>query len=135
MDERSMWGSLQPRLAALGLDPVRIENALNRGTPDVNYTHGWIELKSVERWPVHANHPLRLPALMERPEQVAWLTRRWAAGGAAWLMLRVGRDLLLFSGLDARTVRLGQDQARLRELACWTLDTQHPTLFHWQQLG
>jgi hypothetical protein len=125
MDEASLYESLRPRLQALGLDPHRVENVLARGTPDINYSGGWIELKHVPRWPVYATTPVRIPSLVDRPEQAAWLTRRWLAGGPAWLLVRVDRQLLLVSGLDSQAVRGGLTHERLLVTACWRSDDKY----------
>jgi len=117
MDERGMWKGLQPILAYLSLDPVRVENGLDRGTPDANYTHGWIELKYLERWPKRAETLVRLPKLT--PWQCAWLKRRWAAGGLCWLIVRVGQEWFVFSGWVAHSVRLGLTREQFMKTASW----------------
>lgn len=116
-----MWEALRPRLVSLGLDPCRVENAVGVGVPDTNYLSGWMELKDVPAWPKREDRPLMIPSLVEKSgrDQVAWMFRRWSAGGPAWLMLRVGRELLLFSAFDAPTVRVGRTKAELRRLAVW----------------
>lgn len=136
MNEAGSWTALKGRLDALGLDPHRVENALGNGTPDVTYTAGWVELKWLEAWPARSTTPVRLRKLEERPAQVAWLTRRWAAGGPAWLALRVAKELLVFSGRDVRAVRDGLLRAELRDLACWaTSMTGYASDDDWRQLG
>jgi hypothetical protein len=106
--ESSMWNELRPLLA--GLDPVRVENLLTSGTPDVNYTGGWIELKYAKRWPVRGG-PLRVPHFT--PEQRAWLLQRRKAGGRAYLLLKVGVEGMLFDGVRAAQFLGTSDKATL----------------------
>lgn len=80
------------------LDAVAVENSVGPGTPDVNYIGGWVELKEVERWPVRGG-PLRVPHF--KPEQRAWIRRRWKRGGDVWVLLKVESDWLLLDGLYA----------------------------------
>jgi hypothetical protein len=79
------------------LHALAVENPTHPGTPDVNYTLGWIELKWMKRW---KNNAHRSPVLIEHftPQQRWWLRKRWEAGGKAFLMLQVGREYLLFTG-------------------------------------
>lgn len=98
MSEAGMWEAIRPRLKKL--DPVRIENVVGSGTPDVNYNDGWIELKYLDAWPARENTPVRIDHFT--PQQKAWLVRRSNAGGKAWLLLKVGKtDWLLFDGMTA----------------------------------
>lgn len=116
--EQSMWEALRPLFQALNLDPHRVENGLGNGTPDVNYCEGWVELKRIEAWPARGGI-VHIRKLEERKGQVAWLLRRWLANGAAFLMLRVGKELLLFDGWTTRQVRQGQTEEWLRAHSCW----------------
>lgn len=77
------------------LDAVSVENPVHPGTPDVNFIGGWVELKWARRWPERGG-PLRLDHFTR--EQRVWLRRRWHRGGAAWLLLQVGREWMLFDG-------------------------------------
>ncbi len=70
---------------------VRVENRVERGTPDVNFClpegiEGWIELKAVPRWPVR-DGPLRVDHFTK--DQRWWLRKRAKYGGRAGLLLRV----------------------------------------------
>lgn len=113
-----MWEALRPLLK--GLDPVRVENPMQPGTPDVNITLGWIELKFADGWPPKGG-PLRVDHFTKG--QRIWLTRRCRNGGKAWLLLKVGEfEWLLFDG-RAAAVYLGHEpRERLYEivLARWT---------------
>jgi len=55
---------------------------------------------------------------------VAWLVRRWAYGGPAYLMVRVERQWLLFAGCHARIVRSGLDRGGLVDLSVWHTDVK-----------
>jgi hypothetical protein len=95
-----MWKHLRPVLIAGRLDPVRVENPIHPGTPDVNLSTGaWIELKSVACWPVRTEAPFRIGHYT--PQQRVWLFRRWKyAPGTTYLLLevRADRQWLLFDG-------------------------------------
>lgn len=95
MSEQAMWDALRPKMR--GLDPVRVENPAEPGTPDVNYVEGWIELKFKEEWPKRPSTPLRVPHFTA--QQRVWLVRRVLSGGKAFVLLKVGRsEWLLFRG-------------------------------------
>jgi len=97
--EARMWKRLRPFLIAAKLDPVRVENPIHPGTPDVNTIGCWIELKCVEGWPVRESTPLRISHFV--PAQRVWLYRRWKhAPGTTFLLLevRAERQWLLFDG-------------------------------------
>lgn len=89
MNEIAMWKALAPGLRHAGLDPIRIENAVQSGTPDVEYIGGWLELKFAQKWPSRGG-PLKLAHYT--PQQNAWLLRRHAAGGRAFIVLKVARS-------------------------------------------
>ncbi len=78
------------------LHAIAVENPACHGTPDVNCSLGWIELKWIRRWP-------RIPGTIVRVEhfnqnQRLWLRKRWASCRGAWLLLQVGQEYLLFDG-------------------------------------
>lgn len=97
--ESAMWKKVRPFLIAAKLDPVRVENPIHPGTPDVNTTSCWIELKCIDGWPVRENSCVRLGHYT--PQQRVWLYRRWKyAPGTTFLLLEVRseRQWLLFDG-------------------------------------
>ncbi len=88
------------------LHGVAVENDACPGTPDVTYVGGWLELKSRDAWPKRPETPLRVRHFTQ--EQRIWLRAECAAGGRAFLLLRVRYDWLLFWGETAADV-LGTD--------------------------
>ena len=97
--EASMWNKLRPVLLAAKLDPVRVENPIHPGTPDVNMTCGWLELKCLPTWPVRASTPVRIKHFT--PHQRVFLYRRWKASPGSTLLLlevRAAKQWLLFDG-------------------------------------
>lgn len=119
MSEKALASQVMQALKPL--DGLRVENPCHPGTPDVNYTGGWIELKQQDAWPKKAGTPLNLGHDLTR-EQRIWLTRREARGGVALVLIQVDRDyLLLFGGVAA--IIVGEaTQAQLKEaaIAVWT---------------
>jgi hypothetical protein len=113
--EQSAWTSIRPMLTGMGLDPHRVENVVGPGHPDVDYSHGNIELKAVLDFPVRSSTPVRLPEFTG--EQAGWLAKRWEAGGLSWLFVRVGREWFLFDGWTALQVQRGLDAIDWRELS------------------
>lgn len=98
--ESAMWKKVRPILVAAKLDPVRVENPIHPGTPDVNLCDGrWIELKCIGAWPARASSSLRIPHYT--PQQRVWLYRRWKyAPSSTFLLLEVicDQQWLLFDG-------------------------------------
>lgn len=101
--EAGMWDRLREPLRLAGFDPVRVENPACPGTPDVNITTGWIELKQLVDWPKKRKTIVRVPHFT--PQQRVWLLRRQLAGARAWVLLRVGENAstewILLAGQDA----------------------------------
>lgn len=98
-----MWSRVRPLFRLL--DAHRIEVPTREGVPDVNYAHGWIELKWLEAWPVRDDTLVRLPHFTQ--EQRDWLERRCVRGGRAYLLLQVETrplEWLLFNGSIAAAV-------------------------------
>jgi len=98
--ESRMWAKVRPLLVAAKLDPVRVENPIHPGTPDVNLCDGrWIELKCITSWP--ARPTSTVPIRHYTPQQRVWLYRRWkCAPGSTFLLLEVCsvHQWLLFDG-------------------------------------
>lgn len=78
------------RAALKGFDPRRVENAVGPGTPDINFTGGWIEDKWLAAWPVRSGTVVKVPKY--KPEQRSWHTRRRAAGGTVWVVIEIGDE-------------------------------------------
>jgi hypothetical protein len=99
-NESAMWQKVRPFLVAAKLDPIRVENPIHPGTPDVNLCTGaWIELKCIPRWPVRDTTAVRIQHYT--PQQRVFLYKRWrAAPGSTFLLLEVRAvgQWLLFDG-------------------------------------
>lgn len=103
------------------LHAVSVENGIcHPGTPDVNCTLGWIELKATEAWPVRPTTIVRLDHDLNDAQRI-WLTKRRKAGGGAWVMLTVGRDWLLFDGEVAARIlgRVTRSDLEAATIAQW----------------
>lgn len=103
--ESIFWDAVKPLLA--GLHPVRIENSAAMGTPDVNCSLGWIELKQVERKDIPKRPNTVLSLDHYTPAQRIFQLKRSIAGGPCWLLLQLDREWLLFSSKVAAE-RLGK---------------------------
>lgn len=134
--ERNFFEQLKRNLPRVGqrVDLQRVENTAGTGTPDLNYcvggVEGWTELKAWER--VRLSGRFTVPKLRE--DQAAWLSRRARAGGRAYLLCRVNRDVALFDGRLAPALfdkGLQLDWERAREAASAWLD--HPV--DWSRLA
>ncbi len=108
--ERNLWRSLRTTLRGYGR-LVRIENVAGVGTPDVYWrlpgTGAWLELK-VEA----AGQSFSIGRA-----QIAWLADEVAAGGPAFVVLRVGRATYLIRGDRAELLEGVLTDAELAELA------------------
>lgn len=93
ISEQSMWSRV--RKALKGLDPIRIENRCEKGTPDVNISSGaWIELKI-------ATAPKKEGVLWIEhytQHQRVWAIRRNSAGGKVFLLLKISNLWVLLKG-------------------------------------
>ena len=97
--ESLQWRKVRPFLLAAKLDPVRVENPIHPGTPDINLIGGWVELKTIADWPARDHLMLRIPHFT--PQQRVFLFRRWKyAPGTTHLLLevRASKQWLLFDG-------------------------------------
>ncbi|MCP4900928.1 MAG: hypothetical protein GY906_28505 [bacterium] len=93
------------------LNAFAVENPCLPGTPDVNFSEGWIELKWLRAWPKRASTIVKLPHYTK--EQRIWAFKRRKIGGQAWFLLQVRREWLL---LDAAVAGLIVNYATRQEL-------------------
>lgn len=118
--ETVMWKKIREILLRAKLDPVRVENPVHPGTPDVNLSSGlWLELKCLLAWPTRPH--LQVTIKHFTPQQRVWLYRRWHyAPGSTLLLLHVEEDKswLLFDGDVAAKIVGRKNEADLRRSAC-----------------
>lgn len=127
--ESRMRQTVTRELRKRGLDPVAIENGISAGVPDLNYLHGWIELKQVKAWPKRATTPLRLDHFT--PQQRRWISRRHRAGGPVFVLLKVAREWILLDG-EVAVEHLGRvSRSELYDLA----NSAWPKRMNWNQLA
>jgi len=131
MTQRKPEQSLNDRIreAIRDLDPVRVENAVGPGTPDINYLGGWIESKQVEAWPKRASTPLRIDHYTA--QQRSWHCKRRRAGGRVHLVLEV-RENNSFLIFDAATAAMGLGhwtQQQCCQRAHWMCSPWSPRAF------
>ena len=125
LPEQLLWQRLRPFLKRIGAHAVRVENALDPGTPDVNYClagHAdWLELKVASPAPRRVN-PGSIVHVGIRREQLVWWSERAGAGRQIKVLIEAPgwpvRYLLLTSSalLDYRT------WASLTQRASWRGD-------------
>ena len=90
--ESNLWKWLRQETKHLSkvLHMCRIETSTMLGYPDIELCYrgkcATIELKGAKR-PKRTTTKVQVKV---RPEQVIWLKKRWAIGGKAWILLRVG---------------------------------------------
>lgn len=89
---REVVGMLRP------LHAVAVENPLSPGTPDVNCTAGWIELKWFRQWPKRPEVCVPFPHFTK--EQRNWHEARGRAGERTFVLVRCKKEWLLFIGED-----------------------------------
>jgi hypothetical protein len=96
------------------LNAFRVENACLPGTPDINFTHGWIEAKYLPRWPSKGGV---VACRHFRPEQKAWHLKHALAGGVSYVVIQIDRTVLALDGKVA-VMKLGSTtESELRALA------------------
>lgn len=106
---------------------IPVENPVKPGTPDVNFSDGWLELKVIEHWPAREDTVVHFDKLTQ--QQRIFARMRWQAGGSTWIFAKIGTDFLLFRGCDANllgtltkeglmgvTVRCWQKRVNVKEL-------------------
>lgn len=79
------------------LHPVAVENSIGPGTPDINCSLGWIELKWMKSYPKEGIIKIK----HFTPQQRVWLLKRWRNCRGAWLLFKIGQDQFLFDGETA----------------------------------
>ena len=95
---QSEHGFYGPVLAALsGWDPVRVDPPPT-GIPDINHHHGWLEVKIIE-WPKREDTIVQFEKFYQH--QRVWCKRRTRSGGICHVLVKAGRDVMLFWGDDA----------------------------------
>ena len=100
MSETAYRRNVVKALKTVGADPVAVENGrCHPGTPDINWLHGWIELKVIHQWPKRADTIVKCPTWTL--EQAIWHRRRWKAGGSTYMLCRIEEQHQLFTGADA----------------------------------
>ena len=107
--ESSLWKSFRKALVGCftSVRISRIENEIERGTPDVHFTGDgfscWVELK-VGKEPARANSPVKLEHFTMYQRQ--WLFDEIKAGGKAYLLLQIERNYYLIRG-DVAAIHIG----------------------------
>lgn len=119
MSEQTMRKDVVKLLKAAGMDAFAVENPCLPGTPDVNYVEGWIELKQLDSWPARKDTPVVVEHFTT--VQRIWLKRRCDKGGAAFVLLKVGLEWLLFWGRTAVWIlgEVSQSELRKHAIAVW----------------
>jgi hypothetical protein len=108
--ESNLWRTFRANLSPFGM-LRRIENSIDRGEGDVAYcltrpkpgsiaATGFVELKVVDGYPARRSTPLRIDHLTK--EQVLFAEDWAAAGGRAWLLLKIPPWHLLFDPAGIR---------------------------------
>jgi len=129
LTESQYWHDhVRPKLSGFG-KLVRIENAAQLGTPDVAYclrfgltepaAAGWIELKHLDSAPKRGG-TIKIDHLTI--EQVQFMEGWTAAGGRAWLLIRIDSYHLLLRASSARPLFRGERTLTglLDEAAVWS---------------
>ena len=105
------------RRALKAYHPIPVENRVAwPGTPDLNCTLGWIELKWLRAWPTREYTIVRIDHYTR--QQRHFLRDRWVAEGGAWLLLQRHHEWLLFTGDVAARLVGRATRAELYEATC-----------------
>lgn len=99
MSEADTRAKLRHRLR--NLHAKSIENRCEKGTPDMTYIYGWLELKWLRGWPA-MNGPVAIKHFTV--QQRLWLKNHWKYGGRAFLGLMCKGEWFLWAGCDAGPV-------------------------------
>jgi hypothetical protein len=98
------------------LHGVSVENMMERGTPDINWSGGWMELKYVAAWPKKEDTLVRTK---NRPAQIPWAKRRVAAGGIVFWLVKIEKTYLLFDMATSPMPQIGSlTRNQMIEAAC-----------------
>ena len=117
MKEATLYGRLKQLAADLKGQYMRVTDRFAEGVPDcylcIDGKSLWVEVKYARAWPLRAG--TRVQVGIQRA-QVIWLRQHRSAGGAAYLLVGVGREVFVFA--DAfELIELGIPQAEFRALA------------------
>lgn len=111
MKESEFWALVKGKLPG---HAERVENALTKGTPDVNMCHEsielWLELKILD-----AKGTCQL-----RPEQVLWHRKRQEHGGRVFVLAR-----------NEDTLKILQVQRNMETFEIWTCSKP----FNWESMN
>ena len=131
MSESNMRGHVIRALKPLHAVPV--ENPVNPGTPDVNCTAGWIELKWIREIPKKKDGVVKLPHFTK--QQRMWLRKRSNAGGHCWLLLQYRRTWMLFDGFTAAEIvgKVSYDSLKGNAEIYWLNGLNKKELILWLQ--
>lgn len=111
----------------------RLEDLLDKGTPDVVYClrwlhelprSGWIELKKLPRWPGERTD-VRLPHYSVA--QAEFLESWGKSGSGAFLLAQIGSEFLLFPWAHAKEIQRGVTRAIMRGMVVAYGSGEFPT--------
>jgi hypothetical protein len=105
-----------------------IENTVGIGTPDVYYIEGWLELKILDEWPAKPGTIVKFKRYTQN--QRLWLFDQWRLGGRSFLVLKVGQEWLVWTGMDAAPCGL-VTRSELESIAILHMRTFDPQLFRY----
>lgn len=124
--EQRLWLALRKVLRGRG-HFERVENMVGSGLPDVNYciasVEGWIELKSVEAWPVRVTTPVQIDHYTD--QQRRWALHRTMVGGRVFWLVRSesNSEYVMLRGSEAAKLYASDASAptveQLRSAAVW----------------